>query len=342
MVTSNSPAPPYVGLSMQARKPSVWGRTRPRWTGLSATDILFATSIILFPANAVISVDQLGEVSSEPYVLINLFLMPFALSSLIFRGLITRSNFLIWFGGALCVAIVVSICSNLDNILIAELKDRSGLARAFLGTLVLGFGFYFSHLVFWQASSSFRRNIAVPLLLGAILVSAVGTIELLSWVSSGIYDRYLDASEVMHRLTRRGEFIVGRISSITAEASNFGMYTTLAIPWMWALGHYFRRPMVRALCFLVGLDLAVLALFSGRTSIIGFAAIVLVLLWMRLMFATCSREMLAIMKFGLMAGFVVFSVVPLFIIIIFQNDIAQFVTSSDSVSNVSRFGTMAI
>ena len=45
---------------------------------LSLLDLLFAFSIVVYPANAAVGWDLLGEARSEPYILINLLLLPIA------------------------------------------------------------------------------------------------------------------------------------------------------------------------------------------------------------------------------------------------------------------------
>jgi hypothetical protein len=48
------------------------------------------------------------------------------------------------------------------------------------------------------------------------------------------------------------------------------------------------------------------------------------------------------MHYALIAGYLVLSIAPLLAIALFQNDIAAAAIASDNISNVSRFGTMAI
>jgi hypothetical protein len=308
--------------------------------GLSLLDLLFAFSIIIYPANAAISLDLLGEARSEPYILINLLLSPFAAIHIYRRGF--RSERLLFlFAIAFMAAVAMSTIANFGSILGNELKGRTGLSRLLSTTLVPMFGFYFSYLVYFYSTTSFRTLLAGPLFWGAMVVVAVGDIELVSWKVDAVYGVFLQASGFIHALMRRGHFIVGRIQSVTYEASNFGMFAIFTLPWLWAFANQRSSTLRRIACWALFLNLLALSFLSGRTSLVGVLPIVLLIPYLRLLLIA-RRGAFRGMYYVLMASYLLLSMAPLFAIALFQDEIAAAAIASDNLSNVSRFGTMAI
>jgi hypothetical protein len=307
---------------------------------LSLLDLLFALSIAIYPANAAIGLDLLGEARSEPYILINLFLAPLAVIHIHRRGFRTE-RLLLLFAIAFMAAVVMSTAANFSGILGNELKGRSGLSRLLSTTMVPMFGFYFAYLVYFYSTTAFRTRLATPLFWGAMLVVAVGDIELVSWKVDAVYNVFLQISGVIHALMRRGHFIIGRIQSVTYEASNFGMYAIFTLPWLWALASQHSSTPRRIACWALFLNLLALSFLSGRTSLVGVVPVVLLIPYLRL-FLVARGGVYQGLFYALMAAYLVLSLAPLFAIALFQNDIAAAAIASDNISNVSRFGTMAI
>jgi len=306
----------------------------------SLLDLLFAFSIILYPANAAIGLDVLGEARAEPYILINLFLSPLAAIHLYRRGLRTE-RLLLLFATAFLAAIAMSIVANFSSILGNELKGRSGLSRLLSTTMVPMFGFYFAYLVYFYSTTAFRTLLAAPLFWGAMLVVAVGDIELVSWKVDAVYNVFLQASSVIHALMRRGHFIIGRIQSVTYEASNFGMYAIFTLPWLWALAKQRSSTLRRIACWALFLNLLALSFLSGRTSLVGVLPVLLLIPYLRLLLVARGGAYQG-MHHALMALYLVLSIAPLIAVVLFQNEIAAAALASDNISNVSRFGTMVI
>ena len=306
----------------------------------SLLDLLFAFSIVVYPANAAIGLDVLGEARSEPYILINLFLSPLAAVHLYRRGLRTE-RLLLLFATAFLAAVVISIIANFSSILGNQLKGRSGLSRLLSTTMVPMFGFYFAYLVYFYSTAAFRTLLAAPLFWGAVLVVAVGDVELVSWKVDAVYNIFLQASGVIHALMRRGHFIIGRIQSVTYEASNFGMYAIFTLPWLWAFANQRSSALRRLACWALFLNLLALSFLSGRTSLVGVLPVVLLIPYLRL-FLVARGGAYQGLHYALMACYLVLSIAPLIAVALYQNEIAAAAIASDNISNVSRFGTMAI
>lgn len=317
------------------------GRSIPaRKDAINLLDTLFALSILIYPANAAIAFDPLGEARSEPYILINLALLPLAVISLYRRG-VRRESILALFALSLLGAVIITGIANAGSIFTAELKGRTGISRLISATVVPMFGFYFSYLVYAYCRVSYRRYLMTPLFWGAVLVIVVGDVELVTWKVDAIHTLYLNFSHVVHALMRRGEYVTGRIQSITYEASNFGMYAIFTLPWLWVFANHYRHPLSRAICWLLFVNLIALSFFSGRTSLVGIVPVVLIMIYLRLSLVSRGPSFL-FFHYILLTTYVALNVIPIGMIAIFQDNIAAAALSSDNVSNVSRFGTMAI
>jgi hypothetical protein len=308
----------------------------------SIVDWAFILSIAFIAFNAAVAVDALGEGRSEPYILLNLFIGPLAVISWVQRGLLINSPRLMVFAAVFFVVVAISAVMNLDHILAAHLKDRSGLGRLVSTTLVPAFGFYFAYITQLYARASFYKFLAVPLLISAILVSFFGNIELVSWVSGSVYDLYLGISDFLHGALGR-TFKLGRIQSVTAEASNFGMYSIFVTPFLWAFFGYFRNGFYRFLSAALVGNMTLLSLMSGRTSFFGVILINATFLFILSMFGA-GPPFPKLAGFLLKAVFLITSFFPAVLIAIYKDDIALAVleSSAEGVSNISRFGTMAI
>ena len=307
---------------------------------LPLLDLLFAFSILIYPANAAIGWDLLGEARSEPYILINLLLLPMAAIH-IYRTGFRSERFLVLFAVAFVAVIAMSTVANFGSILSNGLKGRTGISRLLSTTLVPMFGFYFAYLVYFYSMHSFRKLLAGPLFWGAIIVVGVGDIELVSWKVDAVYNIFLEVSRFVHALMRRGQFIPGRIQSVTYEASNFGMFAIFTLPWLWAFANEHSSTLRRIVCWILFLNLLVLSFLSGRTSLVGVIPVLLLIPYLRLLL-TARRAAFQGLYYVLMGSYLLLSIAPLFVIALFQNEIAAAAISSDNLSNVSRFGTMAI
>ena len=316
------------------------GYLRQSISRLTLLDVLFAFSILVYPANAAISLDVLGEARSEPYILINLILLPMSVIH-IYRTGFRPERLMLLFAAAFIAAIAMSALANFGSILGNEIKGRTGPSRLVSTTLVPMFGFYFSYLVYFYSQHSFRQLLAGPLFWGAIIVVGVGDVELVSWKVDAVYNVFLEASRFIHALMRRGHFITGRIQSVTYEASNFGMFAIFTLPWLWAFANQPSSTIRRIACWMLFLNLLALSFLSGRTSLVGVLPVLLLIPYLRLLL-TARRAAFQGMYYVLMGCYLLLSIAPLFVIAIYQDDIAAAAIASDNISNVSRFGTMAI
>ena len=246
----------------------------------------------------------------------------------IYRRGFRPERLLLLFAIAFMAAIVMSTVANYGTILGNELKGRTGLSRLLSTSLVPLFGFYFAYVVYFYAITSFRALIAGPLFWGAVIVVAVGDVELASWKVDAVYNLFLEASSYIHALMRRGHFIVGRIQSVTYEASNFGMFAIFTLPWLWAISHQRISTLRRIGCW---------ALFWNLLAL----PVLLLIPYLRLLL-TAEGAAFQGLFYILMGSYLLLSIAPLFAVAMYQDAIVITVIASDNISNVSRFGTMAI
>jgi hypothetical protein len=75
--------------------------------------------------------------------------------------------------------------------------------------------------------------------------------------------------------------------------------------------------------------------------LVGVLPVLLLIPYLRLLL-TARRTAFQVMYYALMGSYLVLSIAPLFVIAIYQDEIAVAAISSGNISNVSRFGTMAI
>jgi hypothetical protein len=303
--------------------------------------LAFAASIVLYPFNASISVGFLGEVSSEPYVLVNLIALPLLLPLLLSRRSGGLSQPLLRMGVAFLVINLLLFAVNASDILAAFAKERSGLSRFGSGLLVPIFGFYVAQLFAMFARANVHKYVILPFIISSMIVAGAGVLEVLSWGASPFPDIYAPIAAVTHALTRRGANVVGYVSSVTAEASNFGACVIASLPVLLAVASRPGRPRLRILCALTAMVLFMLAFFSGRTSVGGailtvvtYFGIVSLLSWRIFTSGGAIKAIKAI--------YLVVTALPLCLIPLFKDEIIESVLRSENISNVSRFATMAI
>jgi hypothetical protein len=337
------------GAAVEATESGVFrvGRRRriissPSHVSIKAIDLTFILSIVFIAFNATLSLSFLGEVGTEPYVLFNLFVAPFTVLSLIYRGLLRKSPQLFWFAAIFFLVVMLSIGANLSYVISNQWRDRSGLGRVFTTTLVPIFGFYFAYLTETYARADVYRLVAVPLLLSAILVVAFGDIELLSWASDGFYNSFIGFWTVLHNAldhVSKSE----RIQSVTTEASNFGMYAIFIMPFLWVFCGYSKTIVGRIVSAFLIVDIFGLSLLSGRTSFFGVIIINLIFFYIVLLIKAAARGS-GYLRITVLAAFLVTSFLPVLLIANYKNEIAMLIVASSNgeVSNLSRFGTMAI
>lgn len=308
-------------------------------SGDGSADFFFRCSLFLFPANAAVSVGAFGEIGSEPYLLVNLLTIIFLVFSgnllSVWKSNIVGSSFLLFF-------IFLSFAGffyNYESISVSVYKDKAGISRFFSGILIPLWGAFFSVLVFYFARKNFAKNIVSPLYLGGALVIVFAVFEIVSWQSDSVRSIYLPFTNVIHALMRRGESVIGRVQSITYEASNFGFYVCLIVPLFFCLSRIEEfRDCANKLNLMVFL-LVILAFFSGRTSFAG----VLLSLFFVVIFVRVAKNP---KRFGFLAKSILSSIpaviifFPLFLMVFDGDFLISLVYDSDNQSNVSRYSTI--
>ncbi|MFT4252566.1 MAG: hypothetical protein QM608_08790 [Caulobacter sp.] len=303
--------------------------------------LLWLAGVMVFvsPFNGAVSFGPLGELGHEAYALVALAALPILLMDLAKGRAVALERRIIVAAVVLFLVAMSSLLLNFGAVLSARQKGEWGLVRLFTSVSVLMFGFYCSVLIHAAASVDFRRYFLKPLLATTVIACAVGFVELASWYASPIYNVYRAVSStVLHASTGRGQFVLGRIQSVSFEASAFGALVIFVLPWCYSyvLEKGLRRAWPIALATA---GIVFLSACSGRTSIAGVAGVTLVYAVVtamsRLQRGTGAAPMLSTAMF--LAG-----ILPVAGIIVFTDQIVQFIQASHSPSNASRFGTVSI
>lgn len=307
--------------------------------GGTIAEFFFRCSLFLFPANAAISVGAFGEIGSEPYLLINFFTILFLVFSFkifnIWKASIAGPLFLL----AFVLLSLIGLVYNYDSISVSMYKDKAGMSRFASGMLIPLWGSFFTILVYYFSRENFLKNIVAPLYWGSILVILFAIFEMASWQSDAIRSIYLPFTNTIHALMRRGESVIGRVQSITYEASNFGFYVCLIVPLFLCFSKIDDFRGQRKKLYSIVILLVFFSLFSGRTSYLG----VFVSLIFALFFLKISKKP---SDFGGVTKYVLLSVPSLIIFfplsfMVFNSDfLVSLIYDSDNLSNVSRYSTI--
>lgn len=308
-------------------------------TADALADFFFRCSLFLFPANAAFSVGAFGEIGSEPYLLLNIFTILLLLVSGAFVGVWKSSIVGFLFFVTFVVICFVGFLFNYEYIAISFYKDKSGVSRFLSGIMIPLWGSLFSVLVFYFSRNGFQKNIVRPLYFGSFLVVFFAFFEIASWQSDAIRTAYLPFTNVIHALMRRGESVIGRVQSITYEASNFGFYVCLVVPLFICFSKIKEvSDNVGKIKIITGL-LVSFSLFSGRTSFFGvLLALGFSLLFVKIaLYPSRYRGILKILILSI-PGAIIF--LPLSVMAFNGDYIVSLIYDSDNLSNVSRYSTI--
>jgi hypothetical protein len=321
---------------------------------------LVAITVCLCPFDAILSIGFLGESSHEIYTILSLAFAPIVLFLLLSTGTLIVRRELVIILSLIILTIIISLIPNITSIVDASVKGRSGLEKYITSAVVPIFGMYVAILINIAVSRSFRRYFLTPVIIGACIVFAVGSLELLSFYIGALKDLSDRVYFVTHAGLDRLEALTSRIgtpgaplrvSSVLFEPADFGTYVIYVFPWLiasWlsplkrgrdALQTFIRTSFYLGL-IVIGL---VLCAFSGRTAALGAPVIVL------LYFVLCICMRLAHksiyfrpLSYLIASGAAFLYLAPLALLLAFSEIAIRAALESDSISNVSRLGTVMI
>jgi hypothetical protein len=195
---------------------------------------LFALGLIILPFNNIPHfVFILGEMGLEGSFLPFLFLVIHCSIQWNFSYKLPRSKSFFFLLSFLLILIASGI-TNIPNIVNAQFMGRTGLSKFFFQFLVLFFGLSLSIIIF----NLFIFNI--------INLNYVRKFLTVSFIICGIYsffeifylfgynwaETFLEAINPLFHSEDTGILFPGKVRSVTAEPSYFGMYGALLLPWL--------------------------------------------------------------------------------------------------------------
>ena len=306
---------------------------------------VFIVSILLYPANGgLVNIGALGEARTEPYVVLNMLVMPISLYFIFSTNYRKILRPILLIAATFFFAIFITSLASSYAIMENSYKGEIGAIRLIKGCLIPAYGFFFAALFARFSVENFSRNILRPLFASAWVVAGVGIIEIFSWYQSSLRTAFVTLFAPFYSQMRRGETVFGRVQSVTFEASNFGFYVVMTLPLLLCIAYASRRKAVKFTAIFLFITLFVEATASGRTSVIGSVL-------SSLSFAGLTYALNKSRNFSLMSKIfvslliplmIVFSVAPLVYISVFNDAIVEAMLRGDNLSNVSRFSTISM
>jgi len=302
--------------------------------------VIFSLALFLSQFNAFFHVPGMGEMGGDPFSVIMIFFSPLIIYDIARQQYPLSNRVFLLFFIFLVTPLFVSALINIIEISSADLKGRQGIGKLITASLVYISGLYFAYVTYICAMIDVRRFFINPIIACAILVISVSVFEYLSWHNEIIHQMYLFFSKIIHSQIGRGQYVVGRIHSITVEPSYFGMFTIFVLPIIFIKMMLVRRTRINWWSILMIVTL-VMSYLSGRTAFIGGGLSVILCFGLFSVYR-CSAFIrryvinFILFLFGLLFFF------PLVYIALYADQIGEQLSTYGSVSNVSRFGTIAI
>ena len=291
----------------------------------------FALGVFLIPFNGFQTLSAFGEFQAEMAFVVFLPVVLFSIPSL--RP--ARSPLLFLFI-AVTVAIVLSTVANLEQIMGASLRDRSGVNKLVTSMITVVFMFMFAFVVERRLKEpgAFISQIFRPVFYVTLFLLVMSVMQVASWHSGGIASVYNKIIAVL-RTRYETQWESGRIDTVSFEPSILALFLTFSLFLM--LGLRPLQPKAQRLftTFLVIPAVLGVLLFGGaRTGLLSLFAIV----FFHFFFAFVLRRKLPPFMTIFCSG-------GLFLAIhlgVIANEAAlvAVVLDSDSISNLSRFAAI--
>jgi hypothetical protein len=329
--------------------------TLARSQAIWVVGLIFALMTFLSPLDDAANL-PLGELSTETYAFVAVLSAP----AVVFLFMATKSfrlpRDLTVILVLIVMTILVSIAANMPSILSAATKGRQGLEKAISSSLVPMLGMYVAMLTCNVVPYDFRKYFLTPVLAGSGVVAAVALLQVASnYVGSlqGVSDRIYS---VTHHLrdggaaTNSGPRLI-EVSSVLFEPADFGTYVIYVAPWLLAAllvreSNYGRTlPVIWKKLAMIAIlaALFVAVRFSGRTASLGAPVMAAGYVGLCLV-AWLSFHRLAykIMCWIVIVVAVLAYVLPVVLVLLFEDEIVTMVVATRSESNITRFGTVVI
>ena len=238
--------------------------------------------------------------------------------------------------------IVMSGLINFENIIELNYQGIVGFNRYVIQTGAIFIYVLSAVMMFnWINKIDNSLDILQKCIYGSFVIAgAYSVIELIAFINLDTALDLLSSVDSLFRNNYQGLFFLGRLRSVTAEGSYFGMYAGMILPWLmlgWlnSLRHKFIWGLINGYCFLL-----VIMTYSRTAYIMFFFEILLFLYIFR-------KEMEKELKNLIIPGVIFFSVMLYFYIQMESRHpieistilLSVFDTSGKNMSNVARFGS---
>lgn len=309
-------------------------RTQPLPPLRGAMAFFLALAVFLIPFNGFTSHPAFGEFQSE---------LAFFIFFPLVAALLPSSRFvqsrLFWLALFMAVVLAVSTLLNLNDIMAATLRGRSGFNKFATSLIVLLFMMLFAETLerLLCHKGTLLRLVVRPTLYCTVLLLALAGLELVTWYSGTANMVY----EGLMALLRPGaDANPGRLNTVSFEPSVFSLYLAFSLVFMLGLRGFFPpRWKPWAAYVLIPLTVVTVLLSNGRTGIINT---VLVLAMHGILLVVLRRPVL-----GRQAALLLTLVPPLVLlsihVLLFVNyaSVVNSILGSVSISNLSRFAAIA-
>ena len=291
----------------------------------------FAFGVFLIPFNGFQTLSAFGEFQAEMAFLIFLPLVIVSLPTL--RPL--RSPLMLLFV-AIVAAIGLSTMANLEQILSASLRDRSGVNKLVTSMITVIFMFAFAFTVErrLREPGAFVQQIFKPVFYVTLFLLVMSVFQVASWHSGGVAAVYNKIIAVL-RTRYEEQWDAGRIDTVSFEPSILALFLTFSLVLMLGLRPLQARQqrMFTTFCVIPAV-LGVLLFGGARTGLLSVFAI----LAFHLMFAMVLRRKLP-PSLTIVASGGLFLAIHL-TVVANESAVISFILAGDSVSNLSRFAAI--
>lgn len=285
------------------------------------------------PFSGVAGFSFLGEYAMEGAFYVFLLVLMLAVPHV--KNMKVPRPFMLLFA-LLSVAVFFSFIFNVDSILGASLKGRTGVNKYISSIPVMYFGFLVAILTFnvVKNGESLYRSVVKPSTLIFGFCVAVSLVEFGAWFSDSLLSVYDLISQVF-RAGRWPSFSPGRLQSVTFEPSVFGLF----LGYMFVIAQLGRAVHAgkkeRYFKYLFWIVVALMVVANARTAtvlLVGLAGGLAVCRVLLRLNDTLQR-------------IVIFAVFPLLVIgfgssLVYIHDIVvESILAGDSVSNLSRYAS---
>jgi len=247
------------------------------------------------------------------------------------------------------LVIGVSFLLNFSDIIHGEFRGRTAIEKYTTSTMVVLYGFGLAYVSYYLGDeNSWREIIMWPIAISVAICAFVAGLEMLSWFSAAAESIYMPISNIVHMIDYTENHVqtmadmadIGRARSVCYEPPSLANFAGFAWPWMYA-GFRGAKPKAKPLYLILWAlcTLLILAAWS-RTSAVLLVGNILVLFLLRFVYLPPKTPNPVFYKAT--SAVILTSIFSVVAVFMFNIDaMISYVVSGDSVSNITRFASMA-